>query len=62
MTSFRKDMENEKSYGPRERPRGRAIFQRWAKEEESQPGPEEELSERKKTHKCYIMEAVVGSL
>lgn len=56
--SFRKDTKNEKSDGPRKGPGGRATIQRWAEEEESLPGPQKELSERK----CYIMEAVVGSL
>lgn len=55
-------MRNEKSYGPRKGPRGRAIFQKWAEEEKTLPGPEEELSGRMEIHKCSIKEAVVGSL
>lgn len=44
------------------RGRGKGHIKRWAEEEESLPGPQKELSERKKTHKCYIMEAVARSL
>ena len=56
--SLRKTMENERAMG---QPRGRAIFQRWAEEGETLPGPEK-LSGKRRTTNALVMEDVVGSL